>query len=578
LTVTQEFPADTAQSGPAVSAEEVLATARVKLPRYRRLRHYLVVLTAVTAIAPLVIMTAINYRSDRASYRAAGVADVTRILTSTQRTLEFVIEERRSALSLLLTEQSRAELASDIRLEETLNNLKNSFGGFVDLGLIDSDGNQTHYAGPYPLEGRNYSDQEWFHEVLMRGTHVSDVFMGYRNFPHFVIAIKHDLGRGNYYVLRTTIDMELIYRELYKLELDSNTDVFLINESGILQTASAFYGDVLQPTDIDIPAYARRGLRVAGHRRSGQWETEGSAWIAESPFYLVVKLRQATALSYWLSHRSDLLWFLGLSIALILIVIFYSSNLLVRRLRRADLERARIFHNAEYTNKMATLGRLAAGVAHEINNPLAIINEKAGLMKDMATFTPDFPKKDKVLGLVDSITGSVDRCSRVTHRLLGFARRMDIQKELIDLEPLLKEVVGFQTTEAAHRNIQVIYDIPDSIPSIQSDRGQLQQVFLNLVNNAFAAVPDGGTVNIVIAQPNVNEVAITIRDNGSGIPEEDLKHIFEPFFSTKGQAGTGLGLSITHDIVERLGGLIEVHSELGKGTRFIVNLPVEKVD
>jgi two-component system NtrC family sensor kinase len=227
---------------------------------------------------------------------------------------------------------------------------------------------------------------------------------------------------------------------------------------------------------------------------------------------------------------------------------------------------------------MATIGRLAAGVAHELNNPLAIISEKSGLMQDIVEHDEAFIHRDKFLGIAESITKSVGRCSRVTHRLLGFAKRMDVKKEKIDLRELLREVVGFQQSEAAHRNLRVNYDFAENVALIENDRGQLQQVFLNIINNAFAAVKDGGRIDISVDQLNPNEVAVAIRDNGSGIPQDDLKHIFEPFFSTKGRFGTGLGLSITHDIVERLGGLIDVESEVGSGTKFMINLPVVKVD
>jgi signal transduction histidine kinase len=250
----------------------------------------------------------------------------------------------------------------------------------------------------------------------------------------------------------------------------------------------------------------------------------------------------------------------------------------VKQLREADLKRAKMFHNIEYTNKMATIGRLASGVAHEINNPLAIINEKAGLLKDMASFKADFPQQEKTLQLVGSILNSVDRCSKVTHRLLGFARRMDAKKELIDVRTLLEEVAGFQTTEIAHRNITIAYDILPEFPPIESDRGQLQQVFLNIFNNAIAAVRDGGRIDICAGRHADGMLAVTIRDNGSGIPEENLKYIFEPFFSTKGEFGTGLGLSITHDIVEKLGGRIDVESEPGIGTSFTVILPMRRAE
>jgi two-component system NtrC family sensor kinase len=218
---------------------------------------------------------------------------------------------------------------------------------------------------------------------------------------------------------------------------------------------------------------------------------------------------------------------------------------------------------------------MAASVAHEINNPLAIINEDAGLLKDMATFSDDFPHKEKTLKLVASIHNSVERCSNVTHRLLGFAKRMEVRKEPIELETLLEEVVGFQRTEIVHRNINIEYHFPDMAPPIESDRGKLQQVFLNIISNALAAVDDGGHIEIRLTQMDNFNLAVVISDNGKGISEENQRHIFEPFYSTKGEFGTGLGLSITRDIVTKLGGTIDVQSKLGRGTSFIVTLPIK---
>jgi signal transduction histidine kinase len=152
---------------------------------------------------------------------------------------------------------------------------------------------------------------------------------------------------------------------------------------------------------------------------------------------------------------------------------------------------------------------------------------------------------------------------------------MEVRKEPIALDQLLEEVVGFQKTETVHRNIQVEYHFPDVIPPVESDRGKLQQVFLNIFSNALAAVDDGGRIEIRLIHIDSNHVAVVIIDNGTGISEEVLKHIFEPFYSTKGEFGTGLGLSITRDIVSKLGGRIDAQSKLGRGTSFIVTLPIK---
>jgi signal transduction histidine kinase len=261
---------------------------------------------------------------------------------------------------------------------------------------------------------------------------------------------------------------------------------------------------------------------------------------------------------------------------LVLGVIFWGSRQFVATLRAQNLKRAELMHKVEYANKLATIGRLAAGVAHEINNPLTIINEKAGLLKDIVNLQEEFPRREKVLGIVESITGSVGRCRKVTHRLLGFAKHMDVGSETIAVEELLNEVVGFLGKEAAYRNIAITIEAEPGVPNVESDRGQLQQVFLNILNNAEAAVGEGGRIDIRVRTAGEGRVAVSITDNGIGIPKENLDRIFEPFFTTKEGSGTGLGLSITYGIVQKLGGEIGVKSEVGKGTCFTVLLPVRR--
>jgi signal transduction histidine kinase len=251
---------------------------------------------------------------------------------------------------------------------------------------------------------------------------------------------------------------------------------------------------------------------------------------------------------------------------------------MVNRAREADLARATAYHRMEYENKMAALGRLSAGVAHEINNPVSIISEKAGLLKDLVLMSDTPPPKEKILDLLGSVLRSAERCGGITHRLLGFAKHMQVQTETIELDQLLVEVVGFLEREASYRDIKIEFDFPEDAPEIVSDRGQLQQVFLNIINNAFAAVEDGGRIQVGVIEEEPGSVSVWVQDDGVGIAEEHLTHIFDPFFTTKKGAGTGLGLSITYGIVQKLGGEISVQSELGVGTRFIVTLPVGQIE
>jgi two-component system NtrC family sensor kinase len=145
------------------------------------------------------------------------------------------------------------------------------------------------------------------------------------------------------------------------------------------------------------------------------------------------------------------------------------------------------------------------------------------------------------------------------------------------LVSLLEETLSFHGKEANYRSIAVNFDVAEDLPMIHSDRGLLQQVFVNILSNAFAAVPDNhGRIDISLQPEGDNMVAVTISDNGPGIPQEHMDYIFEPFFSTKAEHGTGLGLSITLGIVEKLGGQLGVESVQGEGASFTVRLPVTR--
>jgi signal transduction histidine kinase len=227
------------------------------------------------------------------------------------------------------------------------------------------------------------------------------------------------------------------------------------------------------------------------------------------------------------------------------------------------------------TERLASLGTLAAGVAHEINNPLAIINEAAGWLKlilskeEMA----GVPRKQDFEKALDKIEKGVERAKRITSQLLGFAKKDDSVFAEVNLAELVEESVYLVKREAANKDIQIIREIDSDAGNIWSDAYQFRQVLINLLTNAIHATDSGGRIAIIL-EPVGDRIKLTVRDNGRGIPRENMKKIFEPFFSTKPPGeGTGLGLFVTRGIVEKLCGTIEVESRLGDGASFYVNLP-----
>lgn len=225
--------------------------------------------------------------------------------------------------------------------------------------------------------------------------------------------------------------------------------------------------------------------------------------------------------------------------------------------------------------RLASLGTLAAGVAHEINNPLAIINESAGWMKqllakDVLASMPHRPEFEKALS---KIAGAVNRAKIITHQLLGFVRKRDAASAEVHLDELIDETLSLVAREIEAKHIEVVRHTDPGIVGIWSDPYQLRQVLINLITNAIHASADQGRIFITI-QVTDPGIALTVRDTGVGIPPEQLELIFEPFFSTKApDKGTGLGLFVSRGIVEKLGGTINVESRLGSGASFCVRLP-----
>ena len=226
-------------------------------------------------------------------------------------------------------------------------------------------------------------------------------------------------------------------------------------------------------------------------------------------------------------------------------------------------------------DRLAALGTLSAGTAHEINNPLAIINDAAGWLKSRAAkdeSISDVMRKDLDLAL-DKIESSVKRARRITHQLLSFSRQADSMTKEFNLSELAVEVVELTRKIASEIQAEVIAACEVKDMRLWSDPFQVRQVLLNLVTNGLQAAAPGGTVELVVTGNETDAIAV-VSDNGPGIPPENLERIFEPFFTTKPPGeGTGLGLSVSRGIIEKLGGRIEVESKLGAGAVFKVILP-----
>jgi two-component system NtrC family sensor kinase len=542
---------------------------------YRKIWRLTAALTLTAALVPLVIISMMDYRVTQEAITSEILLRTSRLVANTRRSITYFLAERRAALDYVNRSVPFSDLVAPDALNRVLEGLKDSFGGFVDIGVINDDGLQVAYAGPYDLAGKDYSRAAWFADASVGSVYVSDVFLGFRNVPHMVIAVKHRLQGDSSYILRATLDTTRLNDLLSGLEVGGAGDAFMINTDGVLQTRSRSHGTVMRPVALDVPAFAERSRVVEKKGPDQKALIIGYAYIPETPFILMIVKHKDRLMVPWRRSRLQLLAFLVTSVAGIIVVVLGGITYLVNQIYLSDIRRQAVIHKVEYANKMASLGRLSAGVAHEINNPLAIINEKAGLIKDLFQFKKEYDNDPRLLGLINTIISSVDRCANITRRLLNFARHSGTQTRTIVLGDIIHEVLGFLGKEAEYRCIAVNVTVAEDIPPLQSDPGRLQEIFLNLITNAFAAMTDCGRLEITAARHDAQHVRIAFADSGHGIRREDIDKVFEPFFSTKtGVGGTGLGLSITYGLVHELGGKIWVDSTEGEGTTFTILLPL----
>jgi two-component system NtrC family sensor kinase len=267
-----------------------------------------------------------------------------------------------------------------------------------------------------------------------------------------------------------------------------------------------------------------------------------------------------------------------IGLAGIIIMASTLSKRVVRRVAKADYEKQMMSKKMIEAGKMASVGELAAGIAHEINNPVAIMVEEAGWMGDLmqeASFKESESRYEFEKSIAQIQTQG-RRCKEITHKLLSFARQTDTSVEDVNIIALLEELVALSSQRAKYGMVEIRTHFQRNLPSLKVSPSELQQVFFNLINNAIDAMDSqGGTLTISCGQEK-KFLVIKVSDTGKGIPEANLDRIFDPFFTTKPVGkGTGLGLSICYGIIEKMEGTLEVESRVGKGTTFVVSIPLQ---
>ena len=270
---------------------------------------------------------------------------------------------------------------------------------------------------------------------------------------------------------------------------------------------------------------------------------------------------------------------------LIVVAAFYLTNRIVNRMEKIDAEKDQLGQQLISASRLAELGEMAAGFAHEINNPLQIIKSEQSLMAAVLTDMKDAgeikasPSLAELEESMDQVDLQISRCAQITQAILKFGRQAEPTVQFIDLHRYIPEVVQMVAKRASVHGITLVQFVADDTAAVQGDPAQLQQVLINLFNNAIDAIldrhgPSGGELRIDTVMKPDGWVEIMVSDNGCGISPDNLAKVFSPFFTTKPVGeGTGLGLSVCYGIIESMGGTMEVRSGQGNGSVFTVRLP-----
>jgi len=536
---------------------------------YARQKRLFVVVVILVAIIPLLFISWTASHFYQKSWLNKTTVELTSLANSRREIIDLFLDNQENMLAGYAELYDLAWLRAPGNLEKLFQAM-NRQGVIVDLGLIAQDGSHCNYVGPFAedLRNKNYAEARWFAEVMQSGRYISDVFTGYRGVPHFIVAVT-DPTRS--WVLRATINSELFNALLASAEVGPGGDAFILNHQGELQTPSRLGLTALPVREKGL--LATGGDLTIHHSQDALYATTG---MKNNAWTLVLKTDIKTSLADFYRARQRDHLIIACAALLILGVSTFLVRSLMNKVEDADQQRMVLYDRIRNSEKMALVGRMAANVAHEINNPLQIIGDQAGWLDELLDEEDPARLKntEEYRAAFAKIKAQVKRASTITHRLLGFSRSTDGLKAPTDINTLVEETVSFLEKEAANHRIAIRRNLDPALPAIITDSAQLQQVFLNILNNAFDAIGNDGAVTISTSRSN-GQLAVEFADNGPGLSEEGLKKVFEPFFTTKKPgSGTGIGLAISYSIVERLGGGIEVRNGRQGGCVFRVHFPL----
>ncbi|MUM77979.1 two-component sensor histidine kinase [Pseudodesulfovibrio sp. F-1] len=551
---------------------------------YNKLSRNLALGVIAASLIPLVMVGALVFVQFSAIYTEKVYAHLGMVVDKHRESIDAFLSGKQYEVLYLDKAFTYEQLTNPAFLERTLKDIQQQYGRvFVDLGVIDASGRQIAYAGPFDQLGADYSSESWYVNSRDRKIAISDVFLGLHRAPHLIVTVNN-ADNLRTWTLKATIDFLAFGNQVENLRVGDTGHAYIVNASGQHQTrapsAEAQELTMVSSRTVQRPHTSPGVLIERSQGSDGEEYIVVSAALTGVDWRLVFQQEVSDALSELVTAERMALLILVTGALAILGMSLFMFRRLVTRFRLIDLRTEMMNRQMIEAGKLASIGELAAGIAHEINNPVAIMIEEAGWVGDLLEDEGrEMSCREEVERALAQIRTQGVRCKDITHKLLSFARQTDTRVTMVSLPELVTEVVNLSMQPARYARIEFSLNIDPHMPPIMASPTELQQVFLNLINNSIQAMEqDGGTL-IISCHASAGEAFITVADTGPGIPEANLSRIFDPFFTTKPVGrGSGLGLSICYGIIHQMGGTIEAESTVGHGTSFNIRLPLQRPD
>ena len=564
--------------------------AKTTFQPYTGVRRFILMTMILVPFIPFLLALYIGNHSFSKSIEDSTISTMKRIAADHRQMIESFLLERKNDLELVVNTISVGELIQPQHLSSAFLELQRTSSAFVDLGIFDDHGVHVAYHGPYDLAGKRYQDAPWFQETLKNGIYISDVFLGFRNIPHFIIAVSKN-ENGRLWVVRATVDSQRFNTLVRQIRIGKTGEAYLLNRQGVLQTDRRSGGNLMETPPEKIPLPSDKADIHTFIHRQGEEDPflYATTWLKDHNWILVIRQEKADAFMALQRARMPILFIMLVGGGCIVAAAFTLTNAIVTKMERTDAEKALLGQQLIGASRLAELGEMSAGFAHEINNPLQIISSELSLIRVMQTEMVESGEIkpgesfDQVNDSIDQIKTQIERCSRITAAILKFGRQGESKVEDLDLTVVVPEIVQMVTKKAEVHGIYLESRMPETKIRVNADASRLQQVLLNLLNNAMDAIIDqqgtaGGVIAVTLKGSDNGKATISVQDNGTGISPENIKKIFSPFFTTKPVGkGTGLGLSVCYGIIQQMGGKMDVDSSIGKGTTFSIALPVSQI-